>query len=100
MLVYISGKMSGLSVEDYRSLFLAAEQKLLQLGYSVVNPSTEAYYTENGFESKSYGDILLKDLEILNGCDAICMLDNWQQSKGAKTEHAFAVACHKKVIKL
>jgi len=30
------------------------------------------------------------DLEILQRCDAICMLHNWEESSGAKVEHDFA----------
>lgn len=38
----------------------------------------------------TWADYLIRDLMLLKDCDAIVMLPNWMQSKGAMTEHAFA----------
>jgi hypothetical protein len=41
--VYISGKMSGLTEEEYRKNFKDAENRLAELGYNVVNPCELTY---------------------------------------------------------
>ena len=46
---------------------------------------------------KFYAYALLRDMMVLATCDAIYMLPDFLDSKGAKAEHAFAVATGKKV---
>ena len=72
--------------EDYQKKFSNAEEYLEKLGFDVVNPST----VDSGIIS--YNDLLWADLRILMSCDAIYMLDNWKNSKGAKAEYYFADA--------
>ena len=38
MIVYLSGKISGLDIEVAKQLFQVAENKMLELGYEVINP--------------------------------------------------------------
>lgn len=96
MKIYISGKMRGLSEEDSRKLFKAAEQYLKTLGHDVINPWDSE--DEKKRQCKVWADFILYDLQILKTCDAIFMLDNWQDSNGAKCEHAFASGRHMKII--
>ena len=84
--IYISGKMSGMAKEDYKKKFSNAEEYLEKLGFDVVNPSTV------DSDIIPYNDLLWADLRILMSCDAIYMLDNWKNSKGAKAEYYFADA--------
>lgn len=74
--------------------FDAVETRLLELGYRVVNPV-------------SFGDpridpavqitvarhyqCMRRDLRALLDCDGICLIDNWERSKGARLEYAVAV---------
>ena len=88
MKIYISGKMRGLPEEESRKLFKAAEQYLKTLGHDVINPwDSEKEKEERCLE---WDDYILYDLRIIKHCDALFMLDNWQDSDGAKCEHAFA----------
>ena len=88
MKIYISGKMRGLPEEESRKKFEAARQYLIELGHDVVNPwDSEKDKEEQCLEWEDY---ILYDLRIIKHCDALFMLDNWQDSDGAKCEHAFA----------
>ena len=78
--------MSGMTKEDYQKKFSNAEEYLEKLGFDVVNPSTV------NSDIIPYNDLLWADLRILMSCDAIYMLDNWKNSKGAKAEYYFADA--------
>ena len=94
MKVYISGPMEGM--EDYLGNFREAEENLLKLGHVVVNPARLDKVV------KGYGiireDYLELDLELLKCCDAIVMLDGWQQSRGCNREYGYAVGTKKKII--
>lgn len=96
MRIYISGKMRGLPEEESRKLFKAAENYLIELGHDVINPwDSEG---EKNEKCKDWDDYILYDLQILKTCDAIFMLSNWQDSDGAKCEHAFASGRHMEII--
>lgn len=41
-------------------------------------------------EDGAYRTVLLYDLWLLSRSDSICMIDGWQQSRGAKIEEGFA----------
>lgn len=93
--VYISGKITGLSEEEYKNNFNSAELYLTSLGYNVVNPV--AYDTiPNG----TWTDYMKRDIRLLMGCDYIYMLDNWTESTGAKTEYRLAVELGIECLKL
>lgn len=94
MKVYISGPMEG--VKDYLENFREAEENLLKLGHVVVNPARLDKVV------KGYGiireDYLELDLALLKWCDAIVMLDGWQQSRGCNREYGYAIGAKKKII--
>ena len=89
--VYLSGKMSHLDEEVYKQKFAEAAMKALELfpGEQIefVNPATLPVVCN------TWADFLILDLMYLKDCDAIVMLDNWKDSKGAIVEHDFAVGC-------
>lgn len=93
MKIYIAGKISDLTKEDYESRFKIACETLSQIGYEPVNPC-ELNHCENA----TWADYMLKDLDALFHCDAIYMLNNWRGSKGARIEHAVAIETGKKVF--
>lgn len=96
--VYISGKISGLPEREYMALFRSAEVKLKAQGFSVFNP-TDTSWTKWFRERQSpYAEILWHDLRKVMECDAIYMLDNFLESKGAKAEFAYAIATGKEII--
>lgn len=88
MKIYISGKMRGLPENESRELFKTAEQYLTGLGHDVVNPWNSEL--EKDASCNEWADYIMFDLNILKTCDAIYMLDNWEDSWGAKCEYAFA----------
>ena len=93
MKVYISGQISGLEYEDARARFDKAEDFLKDIGVDAVNPM------DNGLpEESTWIQHLCKDLELLNDCSHIYMIDGWQLSRGACIEYDFAVRTGKMVL--
>lgn len=98
--IYVAGKYLGNSDwETYNNIHKArvVARKLWDEGWAVICPhSNTAFF---GAESEKDRDDpngdwqrwLNGDLEIIRRCDAIYMLDNWKDSKGAKLEHKLAV---------
>lgn len=93
MLIYISGKMSG--VPDYnKDKFARAELALRKRGHRVVNPHSLsdmvfARLRGIGIEPNKY-DFMRADISALAQCDAILMLDDWRDSWGARRERFIA----------
>lgn len=84
MTIYISGPMAG--IEGYEKNFKAAEVKMKEAGHEVVNPA------EIDREGMTREELLMLDLWMLEECNAIYMLKDWQQSCGANREYGFALA--------
>ena len=94
MKVYISGPMEG--VEDYLENFREAEENLLKLGQDVVNPARLDKAVKGcGLSREDYLDL---DLALLRWCDAIVMLNGWQQSRGCNREYGYAIGRGMKII--
>ena len=84
--------------------FFAAEEKLKEQGYEVINPArldSEAGYDPTHPDFVMDEEFLLgaakRDLIGLINADAIAMLPDWEKSKGAKAELAVAQWLCKKV---
>jgi hypothetical protein len=86
MKVYIAGKITGLN--DYKELFLHAEQELKSKGYNVMNPAV----LPDGFTHEEYMKICFCMIDV---CDSVYFLDNWCQSKGAVMEYNYAIENNK-----
>ena len=41
---------------------------------------------------------MIVSLALLHVCDAVLLLDGWQESKGARLEHKTALAQHKRIF--
>jgi hypothetical protein len=81
MIYYLSGPMTGLP--DYnRPAFNEAAAELRSHGFTVWNPAEE-FDATSIYPRKIY---IRKDIEALLKCDAIVMLDGWENSAGAKLE--------------
>ena len=92
MKVYISGKISGIESKA-PLLFEAAERELLSYGHSVVNPMKLPHDHD-----KSWHSYMKDDIRAMCDCDAIYMLRNWTDSKGAIVEHGLAATLGLKLI--
>lgn len=86
--VYISGKMRGLKPEQFAPVFEKAKNFLESKGYEVVNPVD--FEEEKMKTCECWADFIIFDLQILKTCNAIYMLQNWQDIWGAKVEFNFA----------
>lgn len=92
--VYISGPISGYNINDRIKAFDEVERKLLNEGFSVINPIRENGYDPN----KSYGQYMRDDLKLLLDCDSIYMMPEWTNSKGCHTEDLVALTCNIEII--
>ncbi len=88
MKIYIAGKITG--NPDYREQFKAAEDRLTEQGYIVVNPVMSEGFT--------YDQYIIIGLPKLSMCDAIYLLENWQDSEGAKLEKHYAEVLGKDIL--
>lgn len=70
MKVYISGKISGLDSEEVKVKFTEAEDFLNEIGIEAVNPLKNGLSVDNAWIKH-----LCKDIEMLNDCDSIYMMD-------------------------
>jgi Domain of unknown function (DUF4406) len=96
--VYVAGKYSGPThdarsyTDIERNILFAREYaiKIMALGEVVtLVPHLNSYHMELDFTTSQ--DFWYKaDLELLSRCDAIFMLPNWLDSKGAKIEELYA----------
>lgn len=81
--IYISGKITG--IDNYAELFENAENLLKSKGFEVINPVKLNHLHDNTWQS-----YMKEDIKALMDCDAIYMLNNWHQSKGAIIEKKLA----------
>ena len=92
MRIYISGPITN--VLDYKEKFERAEQNL-KAKYpdaEIINPTILDKLP------LEYDEYMKLDLMLLDMCDAIYMLDGWEESRGANREYGYAIAKGKKVI--
>jgi nucleoside 2-deoxyribosyltransferase len=82
--IYIAGKMSGLPEMGYPA-FNAEAARLRALGYNVENPA------ENP-EKPTWAAYMRQAIRQMLTCDAVALLPNWKQSRGALIEHGIAIA--------
>lgn len=78
--IYISGKISGLSKEEFKENFKKVEDRLSSIGYRVINPA------RIDIDKGSWEEYMEICLFLLEKADIIYMLDNYGDSKGAKQE--------------
>ena len=94
--IYISGKITGLDMLEAARKFQDAECYLI-MNYDnieVVNPMREVPYEKE----KTWEQYMLEDISLLFGCDSIFMLDNWEDSKGARIECSIAKEMSKNIL--
>lgn len=85
MRTYISGRISGLDFDDVIKNFKSAYDLLQSVGLQPVNP------LDNGLSrNETWEKHMIRDIEILLSCDAILMLDDWIDSRGARIEKVIA----------
>lgn len=91
--IYISSKISGIE-DKAQQLFEDAEAYLREyLGFEVVNPMKIEHKHD-----KSWTNYMKADIREMMDCDAIYMLKNWTDSKGAEIERRIALDLGMKII--
>lgn len=85
MKIYIAGKVSGLPYHKVSMKFGKHEKKLLEDGHEPVVPLNIVDRND------TWETAMRKCIAALCGCDAIHMLADWEQSRGAKLEHELAL---------
>lgn len=93
MTVYISGPITG--TNDYMERFKATEILLKGHGCDPVNPAVANSLLPIGTSWERY---MGESLRMLCECDAICMMRNWEKSRGAKLEHLVATYLGLKIM--
>jgi len=93
--IYISGKITGLDI-DYASMLFENASRYLKEKYNceVINPMKEIPYKKG----KTWEQYMIDDINLLFGCDSIFMLDNWEDSKGARVECSIAKELSKTIL--
>lgn len=90
MIVYVAGPMTG--IENYnRDAFAAAEKRLRELGYKVLNPA----WLPTGLAPDMYLPICL---HMIEAADVVCTLKGWQLSGGATIEVEYSRYQGKRVV--
>ena len=85
MKIYLSGKISGTDLTHTRKRFSDVATTLRALGHEVTNPLC------NGLsETAPWEEHIAKDIINLIDCEGIYMLQGWEDSQGARIEHAIA----------
>lgn len=87
--IYIAGRITG--YKEFKKHFGKAESMLKNFGYIVLNPAE----LPTGLSQEEYMIICIPMLQI---CDAIYMLEGWEDSVGANIEHSLAKQAGKKIF--
>ena len=85
MKIYISGPITG--IKGYMEKFKAAEHKLTEMGYTVINPARVNAQLPEGLEHREY---MLTSIAMLEMCDVIFLMEGWEKSKGCLIEFEYA----------
>ena len=91
--IYISGAISHHELEERKAAFRATAEFCELCGFEPVNPFENVLYRRGMGEKADWRAHMKEDLKMLLDSDAICMMDGWEESKGAKLEHDVASTC-------
>lgn len=86
MRIYISGPITGTS--DYMDRFAAAEAKLTSGGYVCVNP---ARVNAELPQDTTHEEYMRTSICMMHMCEAVYVLDGWQDSAGCAEEITTAI---------
>lgn len=93
MKIYISGKISGLPLDEVRAKFEWAAYQIKSFGHEAMNP------LNNGLDpSEHWNKHMIADIALLLECDAIFLLPDWMNSRGARIELNIAQECGKPIL--
>lgn len=90
--VYISLPISGQNLDDVLKRIQEASELLIAKGYIPVSP-LEVQTDLNA----PYSELMGNDIKALLECDAIILLDGWENSKGCRLEK-YAASLYRKPV--
>ena len=85
MKVYISGPITG--TDDYMERFARAERFLYAAGHTAVNPAKVVAQLPKG---TTHEECMKMSAAMMDMCEAVFMLEGWQESKGCGMEFEYA----------
>lgn len=91
--IYISGKMTGLEAQEIAANFKEAKRQLCRPDVIPISPTGIDYG-----DKLAWAEYMRLDEVLIQICDAIYMLSNWQDSPGACHELEYARSLGKPVI--
>lgn len=89
MLIYVAGKYTG-DVQANIDEAVKVAGELWRIGHAVICPHANSAHFEDYFPEVPWEAYLEGDFNIISRCDALVMVPNWTDSKGAKMEHEYA----------
>lgn len=106
--VYLSGQITNLPPDKYHENFEKAGEWMVMCDYEVVNPlhvvaceaedCNEDARKPDGSYLHHWSCYMRYDIIQMLQCDAIAMLPNWENSKGAHLEKLIAIECGLEVM--
>ena len=97
-LLYVAGKLADSTAWKRELNIRQAEEVALQLmkmGFAVFVPHTQCRSYDGELPWEAW---IERDLEVLCRCNAVFMLPNWKDSKGATAEHEQAKKLGMKIL--
>ena len=92
--IYIAGPMRG-KENNNETAFFNAEKRLNRRGFTVINPLTIGRSIASdeiiGSDADFLRNVMRFERTLIRFCDAIYMLEGWQDSQGAKAELVTAI---------
>ena len=92
--IYIAGPMRG-KENNNETAFFNAEKRLNRRGFTVINPLTIGRGIASdeiiGRDADLLKTVMRFERTLIRYCDAIYMLEGWQDSQGAKAELVTAI---------
>lgn len=89
MTIYIAGKITGEA--NYKAKFQLAAESLEKMGHIVLNPAT----LPEGMTPEKYMAICIPMVLV---ADAVYMLPDWMESRGATIEHDLCAYIGKRIF--
>lgn len=93
MKIYVAGKISGLPRLEVETKFQEARKTLADQGHSVFVPTVLPAY-----DDVTHDDYMKICYAMIDVCDAVFVLKDWQKSKGARMEVQYAADWRKEII--
>lgn len=96
MKVFVAGKISGISKAKVLTKFKKAKKKLLKQNHEVLIPTILP--SEKELKSFTHEDYLHICQGMIDVCDAVYMLKDWQSSTEAREERSYALEWRKVIL--